>query len=108
MQIDFKVPNNADWWEAFNIDDGFALIDLTGADMKMDISFKGEPNLQLRLGDGLVITEPKRGGFAINVPRDRLLPLLIRRYDHDLLVTRSGKTERIWGGSLWIYNGVTR
>ena len=105
--VDFRVARNEDWFETFKLTDGEKPIDLTDADLKMDVRFGDDLVLTMRLGAGLDIVEAADGRFKISVPQSELAPLLVRQYTHDLLLVRDGKAERVWKGALYLEKGVT-
>jgi hypothetical protein len=109
-RVDFTAANNADLRQGFAIadTDGTA-VDLSGA--SLTLAFEREPNtpvLQASTVNGrIVITAATLGRFDLAIPAAALAGLPPALYQHDLLLTRAGRIDRLWSGTLRLDDGVT-
>ena len=109
-RIDFQFANNEDLRQSFAVSDGAASpINLTGANLKMDIqSQTGSRVLEVSLANGrIAITNAAQGQFALAIPATTMRTLPAGSYRHDLLLVRGAETKRVWEGFLTVNAGVT-
>jgi hypothetical protein len=109
-RVDFTAANNADLRQGFALTDtAGTAIDLTGASLA--VAFEREPNtpvLQATLANGrIVMTNAAQGRFELAIPAAVLAILSPALYQHDLLLTRAGRIDRLWSGTLRLDDGVT-
>lgn len=108
-RVDFTASTNADLRQAFALaDTAGAAIDLTGATLAL--AFEREPNtpvLQASIANGrILVTNAAQGCFELAIPAGLLGALAPGLYDHDLLVSRAGRIDRIWVGTLRLTDGI--
>lgn len=117
-RVNFEIADNEDLREAFVLTSSAgAPADLTGADLRMDIEALTPPSagapdpplvLSLSLANGrIALLDATLGQFEIIVDRSTLGALAPGIYRHDLLLAHSGRTQRIWDGTLVLSRGVS-
>ena len=109
-RIDFQFANNEDLRQTFAVSDAAATpLDLTGANLKMDIQTQaGSRVLEVSLANGrIAISNAAQGRFTLAIPAAIMRTLPAGSYRHDLLLVRGAETKRVWEGFLTINTGVT-
>ena len=109
-RVDFSASTNADLRQGFALTDtAGAAVDLTGATLAL--AFEHEPNapiLHATAANGrLVVTDAAQGRFELVIAAADLAVLQPALYQHDLLLTRAGRIDRLWTGTLRLDDGVT-
>jgi hypothetical protein len=109
-RVDFSAATNADLRQSFALTDtSGTAIDLTG--VTLALAFEREPNapvLHATIANGrIVITNAAQGRFDLAVPAAALAPLTPAHYQHDLLLIRAGRVDRLWTGTLRLDDGIT-
>jgi len=110
-RVTFKAATNADLRQGFQVtDDDGAPIDLTGADLRMDVEERpGVDVLEASSANGMIaVTAPATGHFELAVPAAVMGGLAPGVYQHDLVATlANGHVHRIWAGTLTLARGVS-
>jgi hypothetical protein len=109
-RVDFTAADNADLRQGFALADTAGVpINLTGATLAL--AFEHEPNtplLQATIANGrIVVTDAPQGRFELTIAAAALAALPPALYQHDLLLTRAGRIDRLWTGTLRLDDGVT-
>ncbi len=109
-RVDFTTSTNADLRQGFALTDtSGTAIDLTGATLAL--AFEREPNTPVLLATTangrIVVTDAALGRFELIVPAAAVGVLQPGLYQHDLLLTRAGRIDRLWTGTLRLDDGVT-
>ncbi len=105
--VDFRVSNNEDWNETFQLLDVNGPVDLTSYDLKMTIAAQGLSAIDLVIGDGLAISNAEDGEFSISVSQSVIGQLIVKPYVHDLLMIKDGKIQQLFKGNWILEKGVT-
>ena len=108
-RVDLTASTNADLRQSFALADTAGVaIDLTGATLAFAAEYEpGAPVLAASTANGrIIITDAPQGRFDLAVPTAVLAPIAPGLYAHDLLLTRAGRVDRLWSGTLRIEHGV--
>lgn len=109
-RVDMTAATNADLRQEFVLADAAGTaVDLTGAALALAAEQNlGMPVLAASTADGrIVITSAVDGRFDLAIPAAALAPLAPGLYQHDLLLTRAGRIDRLWSGTLRLEHGVS-
>ena len=109
-RVDLTAATNADLRQSFALaDTAGTAIDLTG--VAISFAAEHEPGaavLAASTTNGrIVVTNALLGRFDLVIPAAALAPIAPGLYQHDLLLTRTGRVDRIWSGTLRLEHGVT-
>lgn len=109
-RVTFQAANNEDLRQAFVLtDEAGAAIDLDGASLRMGLQdTSGNDQLEASTNNGrIAITDTAQGHFELAIPAAVMSTLKAGVYKHDLLLTASGTTRRVWAGTLEVSQGVS-
>lgn len=109
-QVDFEISSNADWEDAVPmLDADGGAVNLAGATLRMAVKDKtGVIALDLTTANGrLSFDAGAPSTLKILVLGPVITALPAGGYQHDLLLTRAGRTTRVFFGTLRILKGVT-
>lgn len=109
-RVDFTMANNEDLRQAFQIkDDAGVPVDITGADLRMDIeAASGADAIEATIANGrIALADAAAGQFEIAIPAATMRTLTPGYYRHDLVMTLGGEIRRVFEGGLDLARGVT-
>ena len=112
---DIEIANNSAWAGTFTLRgaDGQPR-NITGATFEMDIRRKADDadppiaTLTTANGRAALSATPTDGRVNILIPLAIAQAILPGLYEHDMIMTIGGITERVWYGSLRVVQGVSR
>lgn len=109
-RVTFQAANNEDLRQAFVLtDEAGAAIDLDGATLRMGLQdLSGNDQLDASTSNGrIAIGDAAQGRFELAIPAAVMGTLKAGVYRHDLLLSVSGTTRRVWAGTLEVSQGVS-
>ncbi len=113
--INLTCYDNEDLYRDFQLksgtsEDDAVVTDITGNTIASEIRDENDA-LVLRMDSDdnttLVIVDAAQGQFGFRIDRD-LLPTDRKKLRYDVLITDSGFTRRLWGGTIKVNIGVTQ
>jgi hypothetical protein len=106
--MDLETATNEDFALAFDLSDGTAAIDLTGAGLDMKVRGASGTALELSTANGkITIADAAAGGFALSVPASEMSALAPGVYTHDCVLSQGGQSFALWSGRLLITQGIS-
>lgn len=106
--VDFQVPKDEDWTDAFALVDGNGLpVSLVDAELELVLRLDEAPaapasqtllTAATATGD-IVISDAAKGEFHLNVPLSVVALIPAGRHNHVLRVIRGTAKKRLWSGA---------
>jgi hypothetical protein len=111
-RVNFQTANNEDLRHAFALTDSNGTsVDLTGAALQMDLvavaGFGGAPVVASTGNGRIALVSAAEGHFELGLPAALMRTMTPGVYRHDLLLTLTGRVQRVWEGTLTLSQGVT-
>lgn len=114
-RVNFQSANNEDLRHAFALTDSVGTsVNLTGATLQMDLVAlasvgAGSAPVAASISNGrIALVSPTDGQFELVLPAALMRTMTPGVYRHDLLLTLTGRVQRVWEGTLTLSQGVTQ